>query len=201
MFHTCSLLSNPAHRLQFRSAIMAQAGAKFAGKVAIVTGKIPSCSLVNYIRTRRSPSPGASSGIGAATAVHFSRLGATLSLTGRNMDNLRRTAEQCQGDGHAPPPLLVQADLAKEVDARRVVEETIGKFGRLDVLVNNAGVIELGSIENTSLEQYDRVMNINVRAIYHLTMLATPHLVKSKGNVVNVSSVNGMRSVSQSRTT
>ncbi len=62
--------------------------------------------------------------------------------------------------------------------------------------MNNAGVIELGTIENTTLDQYDRVMNVNVRAIYHLTMLATPHLVATKGNVVNVSSVNGMRSVS-----
>ncbi len=77
---------------------------------------------------------------------------------------------------------------------RKVMEETLKRFGRLDILVNNAGVIELGTIENTSLEQYDRVMDINVKAIYHLTMLATPHLIKSKGNVVNVSSVNGMRS-------
>lgn len=73
--------------------------------------------------------------------------------------------------------------------------ETVKAFGRLDILVNNAGVIEMGTIETTSMEQYDRVMNINVRAMYHLTMLATPHLVATKGNVVNISSVNGMRSV------
>ena len=74
--------------------------------------------------------------------------------------------------------------------------ETVKAFGRLDILVNNAGVIEMGTIETTSMEQYDRVMNINVRAMYHLTMLATPHLIATKGNVVNISSVNGMRSVS-----
>ena len=73
--------------------------------------------------------------------------------------------------------------------------ETVKAFGRLDILVNNAGVIEMGTIETTSMEQYDRVMNINVRAMYHLTMLATPHLIATKGNVVNISSVNGMRSV------
>merc|ERR1719431_1044567 len=67
-------------------------------------------------------------------------------------------------------------------------------FGQVDVLVNNAGVLEMGSIENTSLDQYDRVMNVNVRAVYNLMMLAVPHLEKSKGNIVNVSSVNGIRS-------
>ena len=69
------------------------------------------------------------------------------------------------------------------------------RFGRIDILVNNAGILEMGSIENTSLEQYDRVMDVNVRAVYHLTMLSVPHLIKSKGNIVNVSSVNGLRSV------
>ena len=63
----------------------------------------------------------------------------------------------------------------------------MSRFGRLDILVNNAGVIEMGNIENTSLDQYDRVMGVNMRSVYHLTMLATPHLVESKGNVVNVS--------------
>lgn len=75
-----------------------------------------------------------------------------------------------------------------------MIEATIKQFGQLDILVNNAGVLEYGSIENTSLEQYDRVMNANVRSIYHLMMLATPYLITTKGSVVNVSSVNGIRS-------
>lgn len=79
------------------------------------------------------------------------------------------------------------ADLSKESDTERLLESTMSKFGRLDILVNNAGVIEMGNIENTSLDQYDRVMGVNMRSVYHLTMLATPHLVESKGNVVNVS--------------
>ena len=62
------------------------------------------------------------------------------------------------------------------------------------MLVNNAGVLELGTIETTSLAQYDRVMGINMRAVYHLTMLAVPHLTATSGNIVNVSSVNGIRS-------
>jgi len=61
------------------------------------------------------------------------------------------------------------------------------------VLVNNAGIIETGSIETTSLDQYDRMMNVNVRSIYHLTMLCVPHLITAKGSIVNVSSVTGLR--------
>ena len=67
-------------------------------------------------------------------------------------------------------------------------------MGSLDILVNNAGILEMGTIENSSLEQYDKIMNTNVRAIYQLTMLAVPHLIKTQGCIVNVSSVNGLRS-------
>ena len=62
--------------------------------------------------------------------------------------------------------------------------------------VNNAGIVQVGSIETTTLEQYDKVMNINMRSIYHLTMLCVPHIVAVKGSIVNVSSVNGIRAVS-----
>ena len=142
----------------------------FAGKVVLVTG--------------------ASSGIGACVAQKFSQLGATLSLTGRKLENLEKIASECEGQ----KPFVVRGDITKPEDTKRILEETIKKFGRLDVLVNNAGIIETGTIENTSLEQYDRVMNTNIRSIYDLTMQAVPHLIKTEGNIVNVSSVNGIRS-------
>ncbi|CAI9734001.1 -oxoacyl-acyl-carrier- reductase [Octopus vulgaris] len=143
-----------------------------AGKVALITG--------------------ASSGIGAATAALFSKLGAQLAITGRKENNLQKTGDQCQIYG--AKPLLLTADLSKEDNTKKVLDSTIAHFKKLDILVNCAGIIEFGNIENTSLEQYDRVFNINVRSIYHLTMLAVPHLVATKGNIVNVSSVNGLRS-------
>ncbi|XP_067002315.2 3-oxoacyl-[acyl-carrier-protein] reductase FabG [Anabrus simplex] len=145
----------------------------FRGKVVLITG--------------------ASSGIGAATAVYFSKLGASLSLTGRNLENLKKVADECETSKDVPKPYLQIADLYSETDTKNIIEGTIEHFGRLDVLVNNAGILETGSIENTSLEQYDRIFNCNVRPVFHLTMLAIPHLTKTKGNIVNVSSVNGLR--------
>lgn len=143
----------------------------FAGKVVIVTG--------------------ASSGIGAATAVYLSKLGAKLSLTGRNVENLQKVTDNCKT---STDTFCVSADLTKESDIEKIVKTTVDHYGQIDVLVNNAGIIETGTIETTTLAQYDRLMNTNVRSIYQLTMLAVPHLLKTKGNIVNVSSVNGIRS-------
>ncbi|XP_025099566.1 uncharacterized protein LOC112567185 isoform X2 [Pomacea canaliculata] len=91
-------------------------------------------------------------------------------------------------------PLLITADLSKESDTEYVVKTVIENYGKLDVLVNSAGILAMGSIEDTSLKQLDDVFNINVRAIYHLTMLCVPYIIQTKGNIVNVSSVNGIRS-------
>lgn len=153
---------------------MNQAALKFAGKVVLITG--------------------ASSGIGAASAVHFASLGASLALAGRNKANLEKVAQKCVCPSSIPKPLLLIAELTNDGETKTLLDQTLNHYGKLDVLVNSAGIIESGSIETTTMEQYDRVFNANVRAIYHLTHLAVPHLIKTKGNIVNVSSVNGMRS-------
>lgn len=149
----------------------------FKGKVVLITG--------------------ASSGIGAAAAKYLAELGATVVLTGRNAENLNKIGAECASVGKTKP-LLIVADVTKETDNVRVIETTIAKLGKLDVLVNNAGKGTGGSIETTTLEQYDDIMTTNVRAVFHLTQLAVPHLVKSKGNIVNVSSVAGTRSFANS---
>ena len=102
----------------------------FAGKVVLVTG--------------------ASSGIGAATAIYLSQLGASLSLHGRNVQNLQKVADKCQ-KAH-----LVTGELTNENDVKSILDSTLKHHGKLDVLVNNAGIIESGSIETTTLDQYDR---------------------------------------------
>nr|AAL85624.1 short-chain dehydrogenease/reductase [Aedes aegypti] len=142
----------------------------FTGKVVLITG--------------------ASSGIGAATAKHLTHLGATVVMTGRNAESLKKCGAECVGK---QKPLILVADVTKQEDNVRVIEETIKKFGKLDVLVNNAGRGVFGSIETTSLDQLDDMLNTNLRGAYHLTILAVPHLIKSKGNIVNVSSITGLK--------
>ncbi|XP_027202844.2 3-oxoacyl-[acyl-carrier-protein] reductase FabG-like [Dermatophagoides pteronyssinus] len=140
---------------------------------------------------------GASSGIGRETAIHFSRLGAHLTLSGRNSERLAQTLEECNRQRLNSEQKIITyiGDIgSNENSVKELMEKTINEHKRLDVLVNNAGIIEMGTIETTSLEQYDRIMNLNLRAIYHLTMLAVPYLIQTKGNIVNVSSVNGIRS-------
>jgi len=135
---------------------------------------------------------GASSGIGAATAILFSKLGASVAIVGRNEENLKKVYAECEKNGRKH--LMIVADLAKEEGVKRTVDETISCFGKLNILVNSAGILAYGTIETTTLQQYDDVFNINVRSIYQMIMLAAPHLVETKGTIVNVSSVNGIRS-------
>lgn len=139
---------------------------------------------------------GASSGIGAGTARHFASLGSDLALTGRNKDNLEKTKTEIENAGHGVKIHLIVADLAKEEDCRRVVDNTIETFGKLDILVNNAGILTRGTVENTPLSEYDEIMNINVRSVFLLMQLSIPHLRATKGSIVNVSSVTGLRAVS-----
>ncbi|CAG9791685.1 unnamed protein product [Diatraea saccharalis] len=133
---------------------------------------------------------GASSGIGAATAIMFCREGASVALVGRNETKLKNVSQKCSAAGGKH--VVIIADVSNDDDARRIVDNTIKKFGKLDILVNNAGVLGMAKIlDGTILEAYDKIMKTNVRAVVHLTMLAAPHLVKTKGNIVNISSVAG----------
>ncbi|XP_049311401.1 3-oxoacyl-[acyl-carrier-protein] reductase FabG-like [Bactrocera dorsalis] len=135
---------------------------------------------------------GASSGIGATTAEAFAKEGSKVVLTGRNEANLKATEAACKAANSKAELLLIIADVT--VDAKRIINTTIDRFGRLDVLVNNAGIMELGIISEVDDNQYDRVFDTNVRSVYLLTKFAAPHLIKTQGNIVNVSSVAGLRS-------
>jgi len=138
---------------------------------------------------------GASSGIGAAVARRFAREGATLVLSGRNTAALQAVADQCAATPGAAqtPPLCLPADLSKESEVSALCDAFLGQHSSLDVLVNNAGVLETGALESANLEQFDRVMQVNVRAVFEMTRRMVPALEKCEGNVVNVSSVNGVR--------
>jgi len=163
--------------------------------VYAVLARLPddNCLTMNALNGKVALITGAGSGIGAATAKLFARRGAKLSLTDRNEVNLQRVGDECVRDGpaNAQRPLIVVAELTCEADVTNLVDTTVKKFGQLDILVNNAGNLEFGTIETTSLEQYDRVMSVNARAPFQLTMLCVPHLIATRGNIVNVSSIAG----------
>ena len=134
---------------------------------------------------------GASSGIGRATALRFAADGAVVVAVGRNQAELGNLRDEAHRSGGIVKPLLADVTETSQVD--RVVTETTESYGRIDILVNAAGIIQNGSIEDTTLDAWDKMMNINLRSMFYLTQKVMPHLVASKGNVVNVSSVTGLR--------
>jgi NAD(P)-dependent dehydrogenase (short-subunit alcohol dehydrogenase family) len=134
---------------------------------------------------------GASSGIGKAAAFKFASEGAKVALVARSKDKLAELAQTIEGRARA-----IAADVTQEADVERVVRETVEVFGGIDVVVNAAGILATGTVETTTLEDWDDMMNVNVRAPFYLIQCAMPYLVERKGNVVNVSSVNGPRAFS-----
>src|SRR5512132_1553652 len=135
---------------------------------------------------------GASSGIGRATALRFARDGASVLLVGRTEVALAEVGAAVDRDGGRSATLAVDVTAA---DApRQIVDAALRHFGGLTTLVNAAGIIGSGSIENTTDEQWDAMLDINSRAPFRLMRAAVPALIASKGSVVNVSSVTGLRS-------
>ena len=128
---------------------------------------------------------GATSGIGHAAALGFARQGATVAGIGRDSATL--------DDLSTKGIRSYRADLSVENETSEVVTALMHDLGGIDVLVNAAGIIATGSIEDTSLTDYDTMMGINVRSIFHLMQLCLPSIIERKGNIVNVSSVTGLR--------
>src|SRR6267142_1736254 len=143
----------------------------FAGKVVVVTG--------------------ATSGIGQATALRFAESGATVVAVGRKKEALAEVSANIQRQGGAA--LAIQADLSTDPAAAQIVAKALEQFGGIDVLVNAAGHISSGTIETTALDAWDKMLDINLRAVFRLMQQALPFLLERRGNIVNVSSVTGLR--------
>lgn len=135
---------------------------------------------------------GASSGIGADAAKHLAKLGGKVCLVARSENLLKSVAEEIESFGSLEKPLIITADVTK--DAERIIGETVNHFGKLDVLVNNAGIYQINSINKFDIAHLDNIFNTNLRSVAILTSLAVPHLEKTKGNIVNVSSIAGIKS-------
>lgn len=137
---------------------------------------------------------GASSGIGEGTALHFASLGCWLALTARNKAALDIVAEKCRAKGVPHDRVLViTGDIRRPEDVTAIVKETVDHFGKIDVLVNNAGMTTIGALGNIPLDEFDDAISTNLRATFQFTQEALPYLKEAKGNIVNVSSISTMR--------
>ncbi len=134
---------------------------------------------------------GASSGIGRATSLLLAQRGATVIASGRNEKELTLLRDGLKSKKGSIKIHLADVNEFKQVE--RMVSEIVQSFGQLDVLVNSAGIIANGTIEDTTLDDWDKMMNVNLRSVFHLMRMCVPHLKLTQGNIVNVSSVAGTR--------
>lgn len=132
---------------------------------------------------------GASSGIGLACAREFGNRGAKLVLAARSTDKLNLIQEELEALNI--DVLVVTTDVSKEEECRGLIEKAIERFGRIDVLINNAGLSMRATVEDVQISVLKRLMDVNFWGTVYCTKFALPHLLQTKGSVIGVSSVAG----------
>ena len=144
---------------------------KLKGKVSIVTG--------------------AGSGIGRATAILFAKEGARVVVADVDEEGGRETVRKIKsGGGDAT---FVRTDISQAEDAKKMIDSTIQHYGRIDILFNNAGINIVGTILETTLEEYDKMMNVNLKGVFLCSKYAVPEMIRGGGGVIiNTSSVGGI---------
>lgn len=134
---------------------------------------------------------GGTSGIGKALAVKIGKNGGRIVITGRRLEALKDAQAELEKAGIIC--MAVQSDVTDEKDTQRLVDKTIKRFGKIDVLVNNAGISMRASFEDVDLKVIHNVMNINFFGAINATKYCLPHIIKSKGSIVGISSIAGYR--------
>lgn len=144
---------------------------RLSGKVALITG--------------------GGTGIGRAIAVAFAREGANVALAGRRLEKLKEVAGEIKKQGAGTK--AIECDVTRARDAERAVRETAKQFGKLDVLVNNAGILSVATVEGISEAEWDRVMTVNVKGPFLMSRAALKEFRKTEGGaIVNIGSVLGL---------
>ncbi len=135
---------------------------------------------------------GASSGLGEATARMLSAQGAVVVLGARRVDRIEALAKELSDAGGRA--LALQTDVTRAADVQRLVDAAVEKFGRIDVLVNNAGLMPSSPLERLKIDDWDRMIDVNIKGVLYGIAAALPHMKARKGgHIVNVSSVAGHR--------
>ena len=134
---------------------------------------------------------GASSGIGEALAFAYGRTGAAIAFCGRKADALQLTANALTGAGITNLPMV--ADVSIAADMQRLMDETVARFGRIDILINNAGISMRSMFVDADPEVLRKLMDINYMGTVYATRYALPHILKTKGSIVGISSIAGYR--------
>ena len=133
---------------------------------------------------------GASSGLGEATARMLSALGATVVLGARRVDRIEALARELEAAGGRA--LALPTDVTRAADVQRLVDAAVEKFGRIDVLVNNAGLMPSSPLERLKIDDWDRMIDVNIKGVLYGIAAALPHMkARKSGHIVNVSSVAG----------
>jgi dehydrogenase/reductase SDR family member 7B len=134
---------------------------------------------------------GASSGIGKALAFAFGNEGAKIVITGRKKDPLFEVSEALTNEGIENLPIV--SDVSIETDNEDVIKKTIEKYGKIDILINNAGISMRSMFEDCDVDVIKKVMDINFYGMIYATKYALPHIKETKGSIVGVSSIAGYR--------
>ncbi len=135
---------------------------------------------------------GGSSGIGKALVQKYAEEGYAVVFTGRNAERMQETEKVLKKGGHTY--LSLALDAASEEDNQKLIDETVQKFGRIDVLICNAGIGMRALFEDLDLDVFKKSMDINFYGAVYAVKFALPHLLESKGSVIAISSINGWRS-------
>ncbi len=126
---------------------------------------------------------GAGAGIGQVAAVLFAKAGARVAINTLNAGRGAKTLDMVKKAG-ARDAVFLQGDVSSSADAKRLVEDTVKAFGRIDVLVNNAGIVAPGRVDNTAEDDFDRTMAVNVKGLFLLSQHAVRHMLKQGGGVI-----------------
>ena len=146
--------------------------------------------MTRYFKDKVIVITGASSGIGMAAAKTFFRYGAKLALAARSLDKMEALAIDLNDDGSRI--LCLKTDVSVEADCRRLIDETVRRFGKIDILINNAGISMRAPFKDAELDVLKRLMDVNFWGTVYCTKYALPYLQQSKGSLVGISSVAGI---------